>query len=371
MLAGGGNGGGVFPNHRHTKVMHTTSLQPLHQHHHHSHRPPNLHQQQNLHFGDVPSGAEHAAIIVHRAPLAPLAPLAPHDDDDVDATVGLYNAPKRDTFDGGAAYATTAHHPPTHHHTQHSHCLIHSRCPHHSYQRHRCISVSSQATLLSNLGNGIGGGSNHPTQERLRNEALSASQLRLDQTPTPVVPHTATTNYNGIVSNSSRRSSSSAISRLPVTDGTAAAAINGKTMTNNGSNGGGSVTVRIGADAPKSSTLGSIAEKLRRGTRKVLLFTSSTTSAMANGTDPSAGGNNVADAATCEPQPPPPTMQKHNSIDSGGTNTISNSSLQEVDAEEFDSAELARHMGEINNEINAMTYCAVPGNVPTAAGDDV
>lgn len=49
-----------------------------------------------------------------------------------------------------------------------------------------------------------------------------------------------------------------------------------------------------------------------------------------------------------------PKLRKHNSIDSAHTNTISNSSLQEVDAEEFDSTELANYMGVVNNEINAL-----------------
>lgn len=375
MLAGGGCGaGGVPPTQRHTNIMHTTSLQQPHLYTQHQQRPQHLHQHPNLHFRDVPSGAEHATIIVHRAPLAP------HDDDD-DIDAGTKDtASMEHTFIVAAAHASTAHHPPTSHHQHqhhnnqpHSHCLIHSRCPHHSYQRHRCISVSSQATLLTNVGsNGSGGGHIPQPAHRPHNDALSASQLRLDQTTHSVValrPNgsgsealpNVTTNYNGTVS------SSGAISRPPVTDGTSAAP-NGKTMTNSGGGGGG-VAHRKGSGATKS-TLGSIAEKLRRGTRKVLLFTSSSAAATAAKTTipgPTAG-HNVADVGTGQAAP---TLQKHNSIDSGGTNTISNSSLQEVDAEEFDSAELARHMGEINNEINAMKYSAVAGNVPTAATGDV
>lgn len=82
------------------------------------------------------------------------------------------------------------------------------------------------------------------------------------------------------------------------------------------------------------STLSTIAEKLRRGTRKVLLFRTS--------------------PSNSTPQSPiskEAKLKKGNSVDSAHTNTISNSSLQEVDAEEFDSAELTKFMGEINNEI--------------------
>lgn len=82
------------------------------------------------------------------------------------------------------------------------------------------------------------------------------------------------------------------------------------------------------------STLSTIAEKLRRGTRKVLLFRTSPN----NSTPQSPVSKEVK-------------LKKGNSVDSAHTNTISNSSLQEVDAEEFDSAELTKFMGEINNEI--------------------
>lgn len=82
------------------------------------------------------------------------------------------------------------------------------------------------------------------------------------------------------------------------------------------------------------STLSTIAEKLRRGTRKVLLFRTSP-----NSSTPQSPVTKDA------------KLKKGNSVDSAHTNTISNSSLQEVDAEEFDSAELTKFMGEINNEI--------------------
>lgn len=82
------------------------------------------------------------------------------------------------------------------------------------------------------------------------------------------------------------------------------------------------------------STLSTIAEKLRRGTRKVLLFRTSPN----NSTPQSPVSKEVK-------------LKKGNSVDSAHTNTISNSSLQEVDGEEFDSAELTKFMGEINNEI--------------------
>ncbi|XP_037030255.1 pyrokinin-1 receptor-like isoform X2 [Bradysia coprophila] len=82
------------------------------------------------------------------------------------------------------------------------------------------------------------------------------------------------------------------------------------------------------------STLSTIAEKLRRGTRKVLLFRTSP-----NNSTPQSPVTKEA------------KLKKGNSVDSAHTNTISNSSLQEVDAEEFDSAELTKFMGEINNEI--------------------
>lgn len=139
-----------------------------------------------------------------------------------------------------------------------------NKCPsHHHKYRHRCISVSSQATLLTTV---------------CKNDSvtMATSQSQLEQ-------------------------------------------VNGQT--------GGK----------HQSTLGTIAEKLRRGTRKVLLF-STTTSNIASPTHAATNGKDTK-------------LQKDNSVDSAHTNTISNSSLQEVDAEEFDSAELAKYMGEINEEI--------------------
>lgn len=133
-----------------------------------------------------------------------------------------------------------------------------NKCPsHHHKYRHRCISVSSQATLLT-------------TVSKNDTVTLATSQSQVEQS-------------------------------------------NGK----------------------HQSTLGTIAEKLRRGTRKVLLFTTTTS------TSPTHAATNGKDTK----------LQKDNSVDSAHTNTISNSSLQEVDAEEFDSAELAKYMGEINEEI--------------------
>lgn len=79
----------------------------------------------------------------------------------------------------------------------------------------------------------------------------------------------------------------------------------------------------------KSSSLFTIAGKLKRGTRKVLSFKTSPIN---------TNGNCSKDNK----------LKKENSIESG---TISNSSLQELDEEEFTSAELAKFMGEINNEI--------------------
>lgn len=76
-----------------------------------------------------------------------------------------------------------------------------------------------------------------------------------------------------------------------------------------------------------------------------MLFSStSTAAASTDGTagSSSSGGKDARDAVK---------LQKDSSVDSAHTNTISNSSLQEVDAEEFDSAELAKYMGEVNNEI--------------------
>ena len=101
------------------------------------------------------------------------------------------------------------------------------------------------------------------------------------------------------------------------------------------------------------STLSTIAEKLRRGTKKVLQFKTASSN---NSTNDSMAENNMSNSALeqslqIKSNPRQAKLQKGNSVDSAHTNTISNSSLQEVDAEEFDSAELAKNMGEINNEI--------------------
>lgn len=79
------------------------------------------------------------------------------------------------------------------------------------------------------------------------------------------------------------------------------------------------------------SSLFTIAEKLKRSTKKVLSFKTSPINTNKNG--------------NCSKEN---KLKKENSIESG---TISNSSLQELDEEEFTSAELAKFMGEINNEI--------------------
>lgn len=91
-------------------------------------------------------------------------------------------------------------------------------------------------------------------------------------------------------------------------------------------------------DKVVSSTLGNIAEKLRRGTKKVLLFKNTSNSSQTNVSQASKDKDIRK-------------LEKGNSVDSAHTNTISNSSLQEVDDDEFESAELAKYMGQINSEI--------------------
>lgn len=149
-----------------------------------------------------------------------------------------------------------------------------NNCPneHHKY-RHRCVSVSSQGTLLTTVS---------------RNDTM-----------------------------------------ITINNGQSESTLDG--------NGGGGVVVTTSiGKRPHQSTLGTIAEKLRRGT--IMLFSSSPSSP-----DGTTVGSTTADATN--------KLQKDSSVDSAHTNTISNSSLQEVDAEEFDSAELAKYMGEVNNEI--------------------
>lgn len=93
---------------------------------------------------------------------------------------------------------------------------------------------------------------------------------------------------------------------------------------------------------PTTTTLGTIAEKLRRGTKRVLLFKhSSNASQTANGAQQQQQQQQLKDKELRK-------LEKGNSVES---NTISNSSLQEVDDDEFESAELAKYMGQINSEI--------------------
>ncbi|XP_055616114.1 pyrokinin-1 receptor-like [Toxorhynchites rutilus septentrionalis] len=87
-----------------------------------------------------------------------------------------------------------------------------------------------------------------------------------------------------------------------------------------------------------SGKLSTIAEKLRRGTKKVLQFSKSPPMSPTM-TEPVAQEDKRR------------WLRKKESVDSVDTNTISNSSLKEYDEEEFSSAELARYMAEVNNEI--------------------
>lgn len=93
------------------------------------------------------------------------------------------------------------------------------------------------------------------------------------------------------------------------------------------------------------STLGTIAEKLRK---KVLLFKS--VSSSSQGTSNNTNDNNEQVVGAKERREER-KLEKGSSVDSAHTNTISNSSLQEVDDDEFESTELAKYMGQINNEI--------------------
>nr|QBC65466.1 PK receptor [Aedes aegypti] len=89
--------------------------------------------------------------------------------------------------------------------------------------------------------------------------------------------------------------------------------------------------------------LSTIAEKLRRGTKKVLQFSKSPSTSP---TKTSTGSVSAPDRDAKRRW-----LRKKESVDSVDTNTISNSSLKEYDEEEFSSAELAKFMAEINNEI--------------------
>ncbi|XP_050088229.1 prolactin-releasing peptide receptor-like [Anopheles aquasalis] len=93
------------------------------------------------------------------------------------------------------------------------------------------------------------------------------------------------------------------------------------------------------SDGETTGRLSTIAEKLRRGTKKVLAFSKSPVSTPCK--SPSAS---VANERRKE-------YRKRHSCDSVDTNTISNSSLKEFDEDEFSSAELARFMAEVNSEI--------------------
>ncbi|XP_052890594.1 delta-type opioid receptor-like [Anopheles moucheti] len=101
------------------------------------------------------------------------------------------------------------------------------------------------------------------------------------------------------------------------------------------------------AHEPTSGRLSTIAEKLRRGTKKVLAFSKSPNSTPCKSNSPPAGNGTGADVASERRK----AYRKRNSCDSVDTNTISNSSLKEFDEDEFSSAELARFMGEVNSEI--------------------
>uniref|UniRef100_A0A182P2X4 G-protein coupled receptors family 1 profile domain-containing protein n=1 Tax=Anopheles epiroticus TaxID=199890 RepID=A0A182P2X4_9DIPT len=104
---------------------------------------------------------------------------------------------------------------------------------------------------------------------------------------------------------------------------------------------GGNALLESCEPASGGGRLSTIAEKLRRGTKKVLAFSKSPTGTPCKSivTDAEVAGERRK------------AYRKRNSCDSVDTNTISNSSLKEFDEEEFSSAELARFMGEVNSEI--------------------
>lgn len=99
-------------------------------------------------------------------------------------------------------------------------------------------------------------------------------------------------------------------------------------------------------DKGTSSTLGTIAEKLRRGTKKVLQFKNAS-----NASPSQTNVSQASKASKASKEKETRKLEKGNSVDSAHTNTISNSSLQEVDDDEFESAELAKYMGQVNSEI--------------------
>lgn len=106
---------------------------------------------------------------------------------------------------------------------------------------------------------------------------------------------------------------------------------------------------------PSASTLSTIAEKFKR---KVFSFKSTSGSGSGNSASNASGGNadgvssgGGAGIVMTGRNRDGRKLEKGSSVDSAHTNTISNSSLQEVDDDEFDSTELAKYMGQINNEI--------------------
>lgn len=125
---------------------------------------------------------------------------------------------------------------------------------------------------------------------------------------------------------------------------------NGRPICRNSGNFGSRGSIRASSGVPLENgdpggRLSTIAEKLRRGTKKVLQFSKSPSTSP---TKTSSTGN-VAPADHQDGKSR--WLRKKESVDSVDTNTISNSSLKEYDEEEFSSAELARFMAEINNEI--------------------
>lgn len=89
----------------------------------------------------------------------------------------------------------------------------------------------------------------------------------------------------------------------------------------------------------------SFAEKLRRCTQKVLTFTSDVSSS----SSPTTVAAATSMTAVLDDKVEIKKRASSDSIKSG--NTISNSSLKEIDEEEFTSSELAQMIHEVNNEI--------------------
>ncbi|XP_050069130.1 orexin receptor type 2-like [Anopheles maculipalpis] len=125
---------------------------------------------------------------------------------------------------------------------------------------------------------------------------------------------------------------------------------NGKlSRSSNGSLRHGGNALESGTESSSGGRLSTIAEKLRRGTKKVLAFSKSPNSTPCKSSAASAvvGSSGTVDMNNERRK----AYRKRNSCDSVDTNTISNSSLKEFDEDEFSSAELARFMGEVNSEI--------------------